>query len=81
MGSHKKHHDNKKHDNIKHDKHHEHHSSSAREGFSTNLGVLAATLGSAVGLGNLWKFPYLAGDNGGASFLFLYIIATLLIGP
>ncbi|MGL5947655.1 MAG: sodium-dependent transporter [Aeromonas sp.] len=52
----------------------------ARDGFSSKFGVLAATLGSAVGLGNIWKFPYLTGENGGASFLLVYVIATLLVG-
>ena len=42
--------------------------------------MLAATLGSAVGLGNIWKFPYLTGENGGAGFLLVYVIATLLVG-
>jgi len=51
-----------------------------RGGFSSNFGVLAATLGSAVGLGNIWKFPYLTGANGGAGFLLVYLLATLLIG-
>ncbi len=51
-----------------------------RDGFSSKIGVLAATLGSAVGLGNIWKFPYMVGENGGASFLLLYIIATLVVG-
>lgn len=37
---------------------------SGRDGFATRLGVLAATLGSAVGLGNIWKFPALTGQNG-----------------
>ena len=41
---------------------------------------LAATLGSAVGLGNIWKFPYLTGANGGAGFLLVYVLATLLVG-
>jgi NSS family neurotransmitter:Na+ symporter len=51
-----------------------------REGFSTTLGVLAATLGSAVGLGNIWKFPSMTGQNGGAAFVFVYVICVLLIG-
>lgn len=52
----------------------------ARDTFSSRLGILAATLGSAVGLGNIWKFPALVGQNGGASFLALYILATLCVG-
>lgn len=51
-----------------------------REGFTSTLGVLAATLGSAVGLGNIWKFPSLTGENGGAGFLLIYLCATLLVG-
>src|SRR5450830_1411297 len=51
-----------------------------RAGFSSSFGVLAATLGSAVGLGNIWKFPYLTGANGGAGFLLIYLLATLLVG-
>ncbi len=51
-----------------------------RGGFSSGFGVLAATLGSAVGLGNIWKFPSLTGANGGAGFLLVYLLATLLIG-
>lgn len=54
--------------------------SSSRDGFSSAFGVLAATLGSAVGLGNIWKFPYLTGSNGGAGFLLIYLLATLLVG-
>ncbi len=52
----------------------------ARDGFTTGLGVLAATLGSAVGLGNIWKFPYMTGSGGGAAFIIVYIICTLLVG-
>lgn len=52
----------------------------SRDKFSSGLGTLAATLGSAVGLGNIWKFPYLTGSNGGAAFLLVYLICTLLIG-
>ncbi|TIC86946.1 sodium-dependent transporter [Crenobacter intestini] len=51
-----------------------------RDGFTSSFGVLAATLGSAVGLGNIWKFPYLTGANGGAGFLVVYLLATLLVG-
>jgi NSS family neurotransmitter:Na+ symporter len=53
---------------------------SKRGGFSSSFGVLAATLGSAVGLGNIWKFPSLTGANGGAGFLLVYLLATLVIG-
>ena len=49
--------------------------SATRDHFSSRLGVLAATLGSAVGLGNIWKFPSLVGQNGGASFLVVYLLA------
>lgn len=52
----------------------------SRDGFATKLGVLTATLGSAVGLGNIWKFPYMAGENGGAAFLFIYLAATIVVG-
>lgn len=51
-----------------------------RDGFTSGFGVLVATLGSAVGLGNIWKFPSLTGSNGGAGFLLVYLLATLLVG-
>ncbi len=54
--------------------------SSTRDGFTSTFGVLVATLGSAVGLGNIWKFPSLTGTNGGAGFLLVYLLATLLVG-
>ena len=57
-----------------------HHAGAGRAGFSSSLGVLAATLGSAVGLGNIWKFPSLTGANGGAGFLLVYLLSPLLIG-
>ncbi len=53
---------------------------STRDGFTSTFGVLVATLGSAVGLGNIWKFPSLTGTNGGAGFLLVYLLATLLVG-
>lgn len=48
--------------------------------FKTRIGVIAATVGSAVGLGNIWRFPYEAGNNGGAAFLFVYIFFVMAIG-
>lgn len=51
-----------------------------RDSFTSGFGVLAATLGSAVGLGNIWKFPALTGLNGGAAFLIIYLLSTLMAG-
>lgn len=51
-----------------------------RGGFTGTFGAITASVGSAVGLGNVWKFPYELGENGGAGFLLIYIICVLLIG-
>ncbi|MCB9071252.1 MAG: sodium-dependent transporter [Prevotellaceae bacterium] len=51
-----------------------------RTKFGSKFGVVAAAAGSAVGLGNIWKFPYEAGRNGGAAFLLIYILCVLLLG-
>lgn len=48
--------------------------------FGSRVGLIAATVGSAVGLGNVWRFPAEAQSNGGAAFLLLYIICVLLLG-
>lgn len=53
---------------------------SNRDSFGTKFGVIAAAAGSAIGLGNIWRFPYVAGENGGAAFLILYVIAIVAIG-
>ena len=45
-----------------------------REGFSSTLGSLLVLAGSAVGLGNIWRFPYLAAKYGGGIFLLVYLI-------
>ncbi len=51
-----------------------------RVNFKNTLGVILATAGSAVGLGNVWRFPYITGQNGGASFIIVYILCVLLLG-
>ena len=54
--------------------------SSERGNFGTKLGIILATAGSAVGLGNVWRFPYMAGENGGAVFILIYFVCVLLLG-
>lgn len=46
----------------------------------SKLGFILATLGSSIGLGHIWRFPYMAGESGGSAFVVMYIILTLLIG-
>lgn len=48
--------------------------------FSSKIGVLLAAAGSAVGLGSIWKFPYVVGENGGGAFIILYIVCALVFG-
>ena len=51
-----------------------------RETWSTRLGFILAAVGSAVGLGNIWRFPFVAGESGGAGFLFVYLLFVFIIG-
>ncbi len=51
-----------------------------RGNFGSKIGIVLATAGSAVGLGNVWRFPYMTGQNGGAAFIILYFACILLLG-
>ncbi|MCK5135782.1 MAG: sodium-dependent transporter [Bacteroidales bacterium] len=51
-----------------------------RDSFSSKFGVIAAAAGSAIGLGNIWRFPYVAGENGGGAFLLIYLLFVAAIG-
>ena len=51
-----------------------------RSNFSSRLGFVLAAAGSAVGLGNIWRFPYLAAQYGGGTFLLIYLILTVTFG-
>ncbi len=51
-----------------------------RGNFGSKLGVILATAGSAVGLGNVWRFPYMTGQNGGAAFILIYLLCIILLG-
>lgn len=53
--------------------------SAAREVFSNRFTVIMAMAGSAIGLGNIWRFPYIVGENGGAAFILVYLAACLLL--
>ncbi|MFO7668465.1 MAG: sodium-dependent transporter [Bacteroidales bacterium] len=54
--------------------------SGERDSFSSKFGVIAAAAGSAIGLGNIWRFPYVAGQNGGGAFLLIYLLFVAAIG-
>ncbi|NLB70262.1 MAG: hypothetical protein GX804_11400 [Lentisphaerae bacterium] len=51
-----------------------------RENWSSSLGFIWAAAGSAVGLGNIWKFPYVTGQNGGGAFVLVYLLCIAVIG-
>ena len=55
---------------------HEH----TRGSFGSKMGIILATAGSAVGLGNIWRFPYMTGMNGGAAFIFIYFLCVFILG-
>lgn len=51
-----------------------------RVNFGSKIGVILATAGSAVGLGNIWRFPYMTGENGGAAFILIYVACVFILG-
>lgn len=52
----------------------------SRDQFKSKFGFIMSAAGSAVGLGNIWKFPYIVGENGGGAFVLIYLIDVVLIG-
>ncbi|MFW5825832.1 MAG: sodium-dependent transporter, partial [Marinobacter sp.] len=52
----------------------------ARGNWSSRMAFVLAAAGSAVGLGNIWKFPYMTGENGGGAFVILYLVCIAVIG-
>jgi NSS family neurotransmitter:Na+ symporter len=55
-------------------------SSKPRENWGSRMGFIMAAAGSAVGLGNIWRFPYMAGENGGSAFIIIYLGFVFVIG-
>ena len=51
-----------------------------KQGFGSKIGFILAAAGSAVGLGNIWRFPYLVGRHGGGAFVLVYLLSVLLLG-
>ncbi len=51
-----------------------------REGFGSRLGFILVSAGCAIGIGNVWKFPYLCGKYGGAAFILIYLLFLLILG-
>ncbi len=51
-----------------------------RGSFASNFGFMMAAVGSAVGLGNIWKFPYITGEYGGGAFVLVYLVCISMVG-
>ena len=51
-----------------------------RESFGSRLGFLLVSAGCAIGIGNVWRFPYITGKNGGGYFVLFYLVCLLLLG-
>jgi NSS family neurotransmitter:Na+ symporter len=51
-----------------------------RESWGSNIGFILAAVGSCIGIGNIWRFPYIAGENGGAAFILIYLAFVIILG-
>ena len=51
-----------------------------RESFGSRIGFILVSAGCAIGIGNVWKFPYVAGQNGGAVFVLFYLLFLVIMG-
>jgi len=51
-----------------------------RESWASRAGFIIAAVGSAIGLGNIWRFPWMTAENGGSAFLLLYLLIVLVVG-
>ena len=51
-----------------------------RENFKSRLGFLLISAGCAIGIGNVWRFPYVVGQNGGGAFVLLYVLFLVAVG-
>ncbi|MBP3198427.1 MAG: sodium-dependent transporter, partial [Butyrivibrio sp.] len=52
----------------------------SRDGFGSRLGFILVSAGCAIGIGNVWKFPYVAGQNGGSVFVLFYLLFLIIMG-
>lgn len=52
----------------------------SREKLGSRLGFILLSAGCAIGIGNVWKFPYIAGQNGGGLFVLIYLVFLLILG-
>ena len=55
-------------------------SEQGNDSFGSKIGAIMVAAGSAIGLGSIWRFPYIAGENGGGAFVLLYFICIVLLG-
>ncbi len=53
---------------------------SKRDSFGSKIGAILVAAGSAIGLGSIWRFPYMTGENGGGAFLLVYLLSVLIVG-